>query len=647
MNLDQGRGVCYEAQSEFTDLEPGRQFDYLRAAEAYCEQYVTEPYRAEFLRFIQPDNIREALQEERVISYRYMVQRGGRETYEMVRIAGVRHPEDRDDHMVHSIGIGFADVDLLTRKEMLEQKTLSDALNAAEQASKAKTAFLSSMSHELRTPMNAVIGLKTIALNDPAVSEKTRGYLNRIGDAAQHLLEIINDILDMSRIESGRMTLRNEEFSFTKLLEQVNVIVGGQCREKGLRYESETAGELDEYFIGDGNKLKQVVLNILDNAVKFTPEGGTVCFRVEEGQRYQGKATVKLTVRDNGVGMSADYLPHVFDPFSMEDATTTSKYRSTGLGMPITKNLVEMMNGQIEVESEKGVGTTFTVTVPLGESDRRKGPAEDAVELPKDTTVLVIDDDPIALESAELVLNKLGIRCELAKSGAEAMELSRLRHARGNDYHLYLIDWVMPEMDGVETTRRIRELVGDEAPVLIMTSYSWDEIADEAPRAGVDAILEKPLEPGSLLDELRSAIGKRQGRAAPKKAELDGRRILLAEDMPINAEIVQMVLEMRGMESDHAENGRIAVDLYESHPAGYYDAVLMDMRMPEMDGLEATRAIRASGRPDAETIPILALSANALDEDVQRSLQAGLNAHLAKPVEPDLLFETLERFIRP
>jgi CheY-like chemotaxis protein len=353
-----------------------------------------------------------------------------------------------------------------------------------------------------------------------------------------------------------------------------------------------------------------------------------------------------MTFRDTGIGMSKEYLPHLFEAFSQEDNASTNRYGSTGLGLPITKSIVELMNGHIEVESEKGVGTTFTVTVTLGESDRHAGDAAGDEINPKELNVLAVDDDPVALEHAQLVLGQVGITCETALSGAEAIEKVRLRHGRREDYDLLLVDWKMPEMDGVEAARQIRSLVGDELPIIILTSYNWDEIAEEAKQAGVDTFVAKPLFAGSVLEQFREAFRRKKERQTAHRADLEGRHILLAEDVEVNAEIMTMVLGMRGMEADLAENGKIAVEKYLTHEAGYYDAILMDMRMPEMDGLEATRAIRASGREDAEAIPIIALTANAFDEDVQRSMQAGLNAHLSKPVEPEALFDTLETLIK-
>ena len=646
LELDKDRGVCYQARTDMNGFRAGDTFNYLESVTAYCNKYILEPYREEFLKFIQPDNIREGLKENLVISYRYMISMDGRESWEAVRFAGVRHPEDRTDHLVHSVGACFADVDAETRHALAQQQALSEALAATEQASKAKTAFLSNMSHEIRTPMNAIIGLNNIAMNEPDVPEKVRGYLTKTGESAQHLLGIINDILDMSRIESGRMIVKRDEFSFAKNLEQVNTIISGQCAEKGLKYDCRMIGKIDDYYIGDGVKLRQVMINILSNAVKFTPEGGTVTFLIEEGPRYNRNATLKMTFTDTGIGMSKEFLPHLFDAFAQEDSSSTNRYGSTGLGMPITKSIVELMNGRIDVESEKGKGTTFTVTVTLSESDRKDGLPEGELN-PKELSVLVIDDDPIALEHAQIVLGQIGIQCETAQSGAEGVEMVQIRHGRRADYDLLLVDWKMPEMDGVETTRRIRTVVGNETPIIILTSYNWDEVAEEARQAGVDTFVPKPLFAGSVMDEFREAFKRKNAGIAREAAELKGRHILLAEDVAVNAEIMVMVLSMREIEVDVAENGRIAVEMYQGHPEGYYDAILMDMRMPEMDGLEATRKIRATGRRDATSIPIIALTANAFDEDVQRSLQAGLNAHLSKPVEPEALFETLESLIRP
>ena len=646
IELDTDEGICYQAHPDISDgCEVGEHFRYLDVFTDYADRFITDQYRAEFLRFIQPDTIRSGLRENRVISYRYMVSRHGRESFEMVRFAGVRHPEDRDDHIVHAVGACFTDVDAETRRSMEQSDALSRALNAAEEASRAKTAFLSNMSHEIRTPMNAIIGLDNIAINDPEISEKTKVSLKKIGTSAQHLLNIINDILDMSRIESGRMSLKPEEFSFSKTLEQVNTMISGQCADKLISYDCRVIGTISDYYIGDDMKLRQIMINILGNAVKFTPQGGTVTFTIEEVARFDGKSTLRFVISDTGIGMSAEYLPKLFDAFSQEDSSATNRYGSTGLGMPITKNLVELMNGNIDVKSEKGKGTTFTVTVTLKDSARKAVPARGELK-PDELKVLVIDDDPIACEHASMILRQVGVSCDTALSGAEGLELVNRRSYNSEQYDLILVDWKMPEMDGIETTRRIRSAAGQELAIIILTSYNWDDVADEAKKAGVDTFVPKPLFASSVLDEFREAFRRKNGSQVPRRTELKGRRVLLAEDVSVNAEIMTMLLSMKEMKVEVAENGQIAVEMFRSHEAGYYDAILMDMRMPVMDGLEATRVIRASDKEDAGTIPMIALTANAFDEDVQRSMQAGLNAHLSKPVQPEALYETLESLIK-
>ena len=646
VTLDTDEGICYRTDHDFEDaLSVGERFRFRETFAAYAERFVAEPYRADFLQFIDPETIRARLSKELMISCRYLRVRDGIESYEMLRMAGVRRPEDRGDHIVHAVGVGFTDIDREMRESMAKNEALRVALNVAEDASKAKTAFLSNMSHEIRTPMNAIIGLNSIAMNDPETGEKAKEYLARIGASARHLLSIINDILDMSRIESGRMIIRHEEFSFSAALEQVNMMISGQCRDKGLHYDCRLNGKIDDRYIGDDMKLRQVLINILGNAVKFTPAGGSVTLTVEETARFRNKVTLRFTVTDTGIGMSPEFLPKIFDTFSQEDSSSTSRYGSTGLGMPITKSIVELMNGTIDVQSQKGAGTTFTVTVTLDEAEQQEESAEEGDLQPHEIHVLAIDDDPVACEHARIVLGQAGIACDTAASGAEALEIVRMRHARREDYNLILVDWRMPEMDGVETSRRIREIVGPETAIIILTSYHWDDVEEEARAAGVDTFVPKPLFAGNVMNEFREAFRRKNRALLASVADLRGRRILLAEDVPVNAEIMMMVLSAREMTADHAENGRIAVDLFAGHPEKYYDAILMDMRMPEMDGLEAARAIRAMDRADAKTVPIIALTANAFDEDVQRSMQAGLNAHLSKPVEPETLYRTLESLI--
>ena len=645
VELDKDEGTCYQAFS-YSDAEyqQGQVFPYLEAVYKYANEFVAERYRDEFIEFSKPENIKKTLKNNSVISYRYIVKRHDVESFEMIRIAGVRHPEDREGDDVHVVGICFTNVDEETRSSIAQNEMLSSALLAAEQASRAKTTFLSNMSHEIRTPMNAIIGLDNIALNDETISPKTKDCLEKIGASAEHLLNLINDILDMSRIESGRMVLKNEEFAFSKLLEYINTTFSGQCQINNLYYNCHIEGLIDDAYIGDGMKLRQVLINILGNAVKFTNPGGSIDFTVSKKAEFGDKVALEFVIKDTGIGMSKEFLPHIFDSFTQENASSTNKYGSSGLGLAITKNIVDMMNGTINVESEKGKGTTFTVTITLQKSENKQ--LLDDVEINiNDLSVLIIDDDQVALEHAKLTLKEIGIKADIAGSGKEALEKVKLADARQSSFNLILVDWKMPEMDGLETTKAIREVVGNESTIIILTAYKWDEVLDDAVKVGVDSFIAKPLFAKNVIEEFKHAIISKGLRVnKEKETTFEGMHILLAEDVEINAEIMQTILEDKGIIVDIAENGKIAVEKFINSNEGYYSAILMDVRMPEMDGLEATRVIRNTERKDAN-LPIIALTANAFDEDVQRSLQAGLNAHLTKPIQIDLLFETLKKLI--
>lgn len=540
-----------------------------------------------------------------------------------------------------------SDTTEIQKEQLQRNEQLALALKEAEQASVAKTAFLSRMSHEIRTPMNAIIGLDNIALQDDNITPDLKINLEKIGSSARYLLTLINDILDMSRIESGRMTIRTEVFSFNSFLEQINTMVDGQCRDKGLNYECTIHGIVDDYYVGDDTKLKQVLINILGNAVKFTPEGGNVDLSVECTSEYKGQSTIRFTIKDSGIGMDKSYLPKIFEVFSQEDDTNTSSYGGSGLGLAITKNIIDMMNGDITVESEKGVGTTFIVTVPLMKTDRKDNTSTDFDIRPADMNVLIIDDDPVALKHAQIVLGEIGIKSDICNSGKEAVELIELKHARREEYNLILVDYKMPKKDGIEVTKEIRRIVGKDIAVVILTAYSWTDIEKKAKKSGVDSFMSKPLFASNVLTEFQQALQKKKltDESERIKVDLKGKRILLAEDVFINAEIMKQLLTMQGLIVEHCENGKLTTEKFYEKPVGYFDAILMDVRMPVMDGLKASENIRSFDKEDAKTIPIIAMTANAFDEDVQRSLQAGMNAHLSKPVEPELLYQTLGELI--
>ena len=544
--------------------------------------------------------------------------------------------------------------DIYSKMQKRQKQTEVEKI-LAEENSRAKTSFLSNMSHEIRTPMNAIIGLDNIALRDPDITPRTREHLEKIGASAKHLLGLINDILDMSRIESGRMVLKNEEFSFREFLDQINIIINGQCQDKGLHYECNIIGSVADYYFGDDLKLKQVIINILGNSVKFTEAPGNVTLTVEQTDSVEGRCALRFSMQDTGIGMDKEYIPRIFETFSQEDATTTNRYGGSGLGMAITKNIVEMMGGRIDVESEKGVGSVFTVTVMLGASER-KAHEEQGLALPSNLRAFVVDDDEIACEHTQLVLKSIGIDTDTSTRATDALSRIRQAYEKGTPYRLILADYKMPGMNGLELIRGVRAFDQGEAAVIVLTGYNWDIIEDDARAVGVDSIMAKPLFSENLVREIHSVLARRgelepiaprtEDEAEPAaQTVLAGRRVLMAEDVEQNAEILADLLDLEEIETEHAANGEIAVRMFSEHPAGYYDAILMDVRMPVMDGLTATRTIRALDHPDAGTIPIIAMTANVFDEDVERSLQAGMNAHLSKPIEPDKLYETIGKLI--
>ncbi len=526
--------------------------------------------------------------------------------------------------------IGFMDVDAEMREAMAKNAALSDALSSAQAASQARDAFLASMSHEIRTPINAIIGLDALALKHNDLGPKTREYFEKIGERAQNLLSIINEILEMSRIESGREMLHKDEFSLRSMLEQIHAQIQAQCSEKGIVYECQVLDQVDDSFIGDELKLKEVLTNLLSYAVRYTPESGSITMSVEKTTEYEEQAALRFCIRDTGSGELAD-------AFS-ED--------SGDLGISITKRIVELMTGTLSAEYKEGVGAKSTLMVTLCKGEQKETEHSGEIDLHA-MYVLVVDDNPIEAEHARMVLEEVGIRTEACTNGQEALRRIEMQHVRQQPYSMILMDWNMPGMSGLETAAEILRQYEKESTVVAMTACNWDDIREDAQLAGVEDHLEKPLFAANILEDL-GRIARHSNLAIFKeknKARLEGRRILLAEDVELNAEILIDMLDMDNIKADHAANGKIAVELFEQSTEGIYSAILMDVRMPLMDGLEAAKRIRAMDRADAKRIPIIALTANAFDEDVQLSMQAGMNAHLNKPVEADRLIRILGELI--
>ena len=525
-------------------------------------------------------------------------------------------------------------------------QALSEAVHAAETANRAKSTFLSNMSHDIRTPMNAIIGFTTLAVSNIDDKKKVQDYLGKILSASNHLLSLINDILDMSRIESGKIQLEETEVSLSEVLHDLKTIVSGQIHAKQLELYMDVMDVTHENVYCDKTRLNQVLLNLLSNAIKFTPAGGTVSVRLRQypGTK-RGSEMYEIRVKDNGIGMSPEFVQKIFSPFERERTSTVSRTQGTGLGMAITKNIVDMMGGTIEVQTEQGKGTEFIVCLPLRiQTEHHR--TEKIVEL-EGLKALVVDDDFNTCDSVTKMLVKVGMRSEWTLSGKEAVLRARQSMELGDAFHAYIIDWRLPDMNGIEVTRQIRSL-GDDTPIIILTAYDWSDIEVEARAAGVTAFCAKPLFMSDIRETLLMAIGQKQtvtdDTILPAAgSDFKGRCILLVEDNALNSEIAVEILNEYGFLVDTAENGEVAVEKVKNSVPGNYDLVLMDVQMPVMNGYEATKAIRALADPALAGITILAMTANAFEEDKKEALECGMDGFLSKPIVMEELLAALQK----
>ena len=525
---------------------------------------------------------------------------------------------------------------------------LQVAVEKAESANRAKSTFLSNMSHDIRTPMNAIIGFTTLALSNIDDTDRVKDYLGKTLASSNHLLSLINDVLDMSRIESGKIHLEEVEVNLSDVLHDLKTIVSGQIYAKQLELYMDAMDVTDEDVYCDKTRLNQILLNLLSNAIKFTPAGGTVSVRVRQlAGKVRGCGQYEFRIKDNGIGMSQEFAQKIFEPFERERASTVSRIQGTGLGMAITKNIVDMMGGTIEVQTAQGKGTEFTVCVPMRAQTEQR-PVEKITEL-EGLKALVVDDDFNTCDSVTKMLVKVGMRAEWTLSGKEAVLRARQSIEMSDVYHAYIIDWRLPDMNGIEVTRQIRSL-HDDTPIIILTAYDWSDIEVEAKAAGVTAFCSKPMFMSDLRETLMSALGQKsadavQGLLPEKNADFKGKHILLVEDNALNREIAQEILREYGFLVDSAENGAVAVEKVSNAAPGSYDLVLMDVQMPIMDGYTATRKIRALDDPARAKLPILAMTANAFDEDRRNALESGMNGFLSKPIVIDDLVQELRKIL--
>ncbi|HBN55704.1 MAG TPA: hybrid sensor histidine kinase/response regulator [Lachnospiraceae bacterium] len=605
----------------------------------YIDECVYGEDREMMRQAVSIDNLTEKLSHQQIYSVNFRKQMNDQIVYFQMKAVSAGTEEGS-----HGIVLGFRSVDADIRREMEQNTQLEAALSQANRASKAKNVFLSNMSHDIRTPMNAIVGFTNLAITNIDHREQVAEYLQKIQTSSNHLLSLINDILDMSHIESGKIHLEEKLCSLPEILHGLRNILQADIHAKQLELHIDTVDVVDEEIFCDKLRLNQVLLNLLSNAVKYTGAGGHISMRItEKPGAPTGYANYEFSIRDTGIGMSPEFVEHIFEPFERERNSTISKIQGTGLGMAITKNIVDMMNGTISVTSEQGVGTQFTVSFTF----RLHAEKKESLVLPelKDCKALVVDDDFNTCDSVSYMLGQLGLQAEWTLSGKEAVLRSHQAVTRNTGYSVYIVDWLLPDMNGVEVVRRIRKETGKSVPIIILTAYDWSDIETEAREAGVTAFCNKPLFLSELSSCLQSVLRPKSPEEESSEKESLSRhtgRILLAEDVEMNQELAVVLLESAGFTVDVADNGQIAYDLVAKSEPGYYQAVLMDVQMPVMDGYEATKSIRKLANKELASIPIIAMTANAFTEDREEALRSGMNGHIAKPIDVQMLFKTLD-----
>ncbi len=579
------------------------------------------------------------------VEYRLLTKHAG---WRWFHAAG-RLSRREDGSPITFVGL-FLDIDdeRKMEKQLQRQKIdLQDALAAAQHANKAKTTFLNNMSHDIRTPMNAIIGFTSLAATHIDNTEQVRDYLSKITTSSNHLLSLINDVLDMSRIESGKVKIEEKEASLPEIMHDLKTIVQADITSRQLEFYIDTVDVVNEHVLCDKLRLNQVLLNLLSNAMKFTKPGGMVSVRIlQKESAPEGCASYDFQVKDTGIGMSKEFLEHVFEPFEREKTSTISGIQGTGLGMAITKNIVDMMGGTIHVVSEEGKGSTFTVSLQFRIcADPVR---QDEIPELKGLRALVADDDFNTCSSVTKMLSTIGMRPDWTTSGKEAVLRAKLAKEQNDSYAAYIIDWLMPDMNGIEVVRRIRGMIGEEIPIIILTAYDWSDIEEEARKAGVTAFCSKPI----FLSELREILElpftaqSIENIILKETMSFEGKKILLVEDNELNQEIAVEILQEEGFIMDVADDGVVAVEKIKTSDPGCYDLILMDIQMPVLNGYEATKQIRALNRPGLSDIPIIAMTANAFDEDKKTAFAAGMNGHIAKPIDIPKLMELLTNVLK-